>query len=76
MPENHPFPRPNFVHLADVAERPNILAKWERHRHRSAHWFVECVAEFVSTPHSCLYTRFRLTYVYLADRSVHLYIRW
>ncbi|KAK7685269.1 hypothetical protein QCA50_011632 [Cerrena zonata] len=42
----HPLPRPNFTHLADVQERPRFLTHWERVRHRQAHWFVECVAEF------------------------------
>lgn len=42
----HPLPRPNFTHLADVVQRPRFLTHWERVRHRQAHWFVECMAEF------------------------------
>lgn len=42
----HPLPKPNFVHLADIVERPSVLVSWERTRHRQAHWLMECVAEF------------------------------
>ncbi|KDQ59275.1 hypothetical protein JAAARDRAFT_128206 [Jaapia argillacea MUCL 33604] len=34
------------VHLADVTQRPGFFQVWEKQRHRGAHWFVECVAEF------------------------------
>ena len=40
--------KPSFTHVGDVIPRPAILHAWERHRHRSVHGFVECVAEFVS----------------------------
>ncbi len=39
---------PRFLHISDIQKRPGFLVAWERHRHGSAHWFVECVAEFVS----------------------------
>ncbi|KAF5381881.1 hypothetical protein D9757_007600 [Collybiopsis confluens] len=39
----------SVVHLRDVQTRPKIFTVWERHRHTSAHWFVECFAEFVPT---------------------------
>jgi len=39
---------PRFLHISDIQKRPAFLAAWERHRHGSAHWIVECVAEFVS----------------------------
>jgi len=35
------------VHLSDVQTRPKFLNVWERYRHTSAHWLVECVAEFL-----------------------------
>ncbi|KAI5122300.1 hypothetical protein M0805_002376 [Coniferiporia weirii] len=38
---------PKFVHIADVVPRPGLLRAWERKRHTRAHWFVECVAEFM-----------------------------
>lgn len=41
----HPLPRREFTHAADLQPRAPIFARWERHRHREAHWFVECVAE-------------------------------
>jgi len=34
-----------YVHLADVAPRPVFLTKWEKVRHRKAHWLVEMIAE-------------------------------
>ncbi|KAE9407547.1 putative aquaporin 2 [Gymnopus androsaceus JB14] len=37
----------NVVHLSDVQTRPKIFTIWERHRHTSAHWLVECFAEFM-----------------------------
>jgi len=37
----------NIIHLRDVQTRPRIFTAWERHRHTSAHWFVECFAEFL-----------------------------
>lgn len=42
------LPQPQFTHLADVYQRPGFLRRWERVRHKEAHWFVECMAEFVS----------------------------
>ncbi len=42
------LPRREFTHLADIAPRPAALNRWERVRHRQAHWFAECVAEAVS----------------------------
>ncbi|KAI0785555.1 aquaporin-like protein [Abortiporus biennis] len=47
MATTHPFPKKEFVHLADVAARPGFLTKWERRRHTQAHWFVELAAEFI-----------------------------
>ncbi|TCD65342.1 hypothetical protein EIP91_002780 [Steccherinum ochraceum] len=44
----HPLPQRSFVHLADIVQRPALLSSWERLRHRQAHWFVECVAEFTA----------------------------
>lgn len=41
----------NFVHYSEIAPRPGFLKSWERHRHRKAHWFVQCVAEAVSRSH-------------------------
>lgn len=41
--------RPNAIHLADIKPRNNVTVAWERVRHRQAHWFVECAAEFVSS---------------------------
>jgi len=38
---------PRFLHISDIQKRPAFLAAWERHRHGSAHWIVECVAEFM-----------------------------
>ncbi|KAJ3727756.1 putative aquaporin 2 [Lentinula raphanica] len=37
----------NIVHLRDVQARPKFFTVWERYRHTSVHWFVECFAEFV-----------------------------
>ncbi|KAI0780179.1 aquaporin-like protein [Fomes fomentarius] len=39
--------RPNAIHLADIKPRNNATVAWERIRHRQAHWFVECAAEFM-----------------------------
>ncbi|KAI0686838.1 aquaporin-like protein [Cytidiella melzeri] len=41
----HALPRREFTHKADVIPRTPIQVKWERVRHRQAHWFAECVAE-------------------------------
>ncbi|KAF5390064.1 hypothetical protein D9757_003778 [Collybiopsis confluens] len=35
------------LHLSDVQTRPRIFTVWERYRHSSAHWLVECFAEFL-----------------------------
>ncbi|KAJ3755450.1 putative aquaporin 2 [Lentinula raphanica] len=37
----------NIVHLRDVQARPKFFTVWERYRHTSVHWFVECFAEFL-----------------------------
>jgi len=37
----------NIVHLRDVQTRSKIFTAWERHRHTSVHWLVECFAEFL-----------------------------
>ncbi|KAE9406154.1 putative aquaporin 2 [Gymnopus androsaceus JB14] len=37
----------NVVHLRDVQTRSKIFTAWERHRHTSVHWLVECFAEFL-----------------------------
>ena len=44
----HALPRPKFAHMADVYPRQRLFTKWERYRHRQAHWLVECIAEAVS----------------------------
>ncbi|KIP11551.1 hypothetical protein PHLGIDRAFT_99331 [Phlebiopsis gigantea 11061_1 CR5-6] len=41
----HQLPRRDVVHLADVHSRQRVFTRWERYRHRQAHWFIECVAE-------------------------------
>ncbi|KAI0070601.1 aquaporin-like protein [Panus rudis PR-1116 ss-1] len=46
MAAHHPLPHRNFTHLADIQDRPGFLKRWERVRHRQAHWLVECIAEF------------------------------
>ena len=43
----HPLPAREFAHAADVYPRLPVFARWERLRHRQAHWFAECVAEAV-----------------------------
>ncbi|KAJ7622149.1 aquaporin-like protein [Roridomyces roridus] len=35
----------NIVYLSDIRQRPRAFAAFERHRHTSIHWFVECFAE-------------------------------
>lgn len=35
----------NIVYMGDVQRRPRLLSAWERKRHSSLHWFVECFAE-------------------------------
>lgn len=41
----------HLVHLSEVHPRSfTVLNSWERVRHRQAHWFVECAAEFVRCP--------------------------
>ncbi|KIK50755.1 hypothetical protein GYMLUDRAFT_182328 [Collybiopsis luxurians FD-317 M1] len=37
----------DVVYLRDVQTRPKIFTIWERHRHTSAHWLIECFAEFL-----------------------------
>lgn len=44
----HQLRQRDFVHLADIKPRSSAHIAWERRRHRQAHWFVECFAEFVS----------------------------
>jgi hypothetical protein len=39
---------PNIVHFSDIRQRPRLYASFERHRHTSIHWLVECFAEAVS----------------------------
>jgi hypothetical protein len=39
---------PNIVHFGDIRQRPRLYASFERHRHTSIHWLVECFAEAVS----------------------------
>lgn len=41
----HAMPRRDFTHMADIVPRPPLLNRWERVRHRQAHWLAECVAE-------------------------------
>lgn len=40
--------QPQTVHIADIVPRPRFFQAWERQRHMRVHWFIECVAEFVS----------------------------
>ncbi|KAJ7836504.1 aquaporin-like protein [Mycena leptocephala] len=40
----------NLIHLSDIRQRPRLYAAFERHRHTSIHWLVECFAEAVSCP--------------------------
>ncbi|KAF7335690.1 Glycerol uptake [Mycena venus] len=35
----------NLVHFSDIRQRPRLYAAFERHRHTSIHWLVECFAE-------------------------------
>ncbi|KAJ3927495.1 MAG: putative aquaporin 2 [Lentinula lateritia] len=37
----------NVVHLRDVQARSKFFTVWERHRHTTVHWLVECFAEFL-----------------------------
>ncbi|KAJ4481054.1 putative aquaporin 2 [Lentinula aciculospora] len=37
----------NVVHLRDIQARSKFFTVWERHRHTTVHWFVECFAEFL-----------------------------
>ncbi|GJF00116.1 aquaporin-like protein [Phanerochaete sordida] len=43
----HQLPHRDVVHLADIHPRQRVFSVWERYRHRQAHWFVECIAEFM-----------------------------
>ncbi|KAJ7453388.1 putative aquaporin 2, partial [Mycena latifolia] len=36
---------PNIVYLDDIRQRPRAYAWFERHRHTTVHWLVECFAE-------------------------------
>ncbi|KIK70107.1 hypothetical protein GYMLUDRAFT_150949 [Collybiopsis luxurians FD-317 M1] len=38
---------PAPIHLSDVQPRPRVFTVWDRYRHSSAHWLVECFAEFL-----------------------------
>ncbi|THH29258.1 hypothetical protein EUX98_g4917 [Antrodiella citrinella] len=40
-------PPSRSVHLEDISRRPALMVSWEKFRYRQAHWFVECVAEFM-----------------------------
>ncbi|KAJ7633598.1 aquaporin-like protein [Mycena polygramma] len=35
----------NLVHYSDIRQRPRLYSAFERHRHSSIHWLVECFAE-------------------------------
>ncbi|KAJ6529688.1 aquaporin-like protein [Mycena capillaripes] len=35
----------NIVHFSDIRQRPRLYSAFERHRHTSIHWLVECFAE-------------------------------
>lgn len=37
----------SIVYARDVQSRPALLSAWEKHRHNSAHFLVEMVAEFL-----------------------------
>ncbi|KZT69435.1 aquaporin-like protein [Daedalea quercina L-15889] len=45
----HPSATIPAVHLADVYPQPRLLAVWQKHRRGRARWFVEFVAEAMST---------------------------
>ncbi|KAJ6488438.1 aquaporin-like protein [Mycena vulgaris] len=36
---------PNIVYLSDIRPRPRFYAGFDRHRHTTVHWLVECFAE-------------------------------
>ncbi|KAL0058915.1 hypothetical protein AAF712_014379 [Marasmius tenuissimus] len=38
---------PEVIHLKNVQPPLKVFTVWERNRHRSLHWFVECFAEFL-----------------------------
>ncbi|KAF9255009.1 aquaporin-like protein [Marasmius fiardii PR-910] len=38
---------PDVIHLKSVQPPLKIFTVWERNRHRSLHWLVECFAEFL-----------------------------
>ncbi|KAL0056778.1 hypothetical protein AAF712_016610, partial [Marasmius tenuissimus] len=39
---------PEVIHLKNVQPPLKVFTVWERNRHRSLHWFVECFAEFLA----------------------------
>jgi hypothetical protein len=39
-----------LIHLEDVHPRTGLAAKWQRARHRKAHWLAQCLAEAVRPP--------------------------
>ncbi|KIJ51080.1 hypothetical protein M422DRAFT_245059, partial [Sphaerobolus stellatus SS14] len=40
-------PITGFTHVSDVLQRPRFLQSWERLRHGSLHWLIECLGEFM-----------------------------
>ncbi|KAJ7121942.1 aquaporin-like protein [Mycena filopes] len=54
----------NLVHLSDIRERPRFYRAFERHRHTSVHWLVECFAEALGV----------FLYTYLGVGSQALYV--
>ncbi|KAI0780180.1 aquaporin-like protein [Fomes fomentarius] len=45
----HLLHRKGLVHLADIKPRSDARVRWDRRRHRQAHWFSECAGEFIGT---------------------------
>ncbi|KAJ7027381.1 putative aquaporin 2 [Mycena alexandri] len=45
----------DIVHLSNIRQRPRLYRAFERHRHTSVHWLVECFAEAVSVGSQALY---------------------
>jgi hypothetical protein len=46
-----------LIHLEDLQPRTGLAAKWQRARHRKAHWVSQCFAEAVRI---CYHQHWRL----------------
>ncbi|KAI0065760.1 aquaporin-like protein [Artomyces pyxidatus] len=40
-------PDPHPLHLADLKTRPLFLQRWEKLKHRQAHWAIQCTSEAI-----------------------------